>query len=342
MVANKKSQPAWRTVVESASFGFVLGALFPLVSTVLALVSADLIPSIEATVHLHASEPLLQVIDTMPLVLAVAFALVGRNRAQLDELIAGLEGRVVQRTAVLTATEQAKEQDDRRRSLLLARVSRAMCERIDTIVSTPIRERSPWAWEPVKDIAKRLLELSSIEAGRIPSETEVIPTTELAEKVRSVTSDWQMIQSNVICTVDPGCPESIETDTRLVSATLELATQLTAGLASGGTTTVELLPEDGAHGSADRLHVRCRNDKARGSCKNLRTILAGGPVPEDTDAARELVGLTLRTYAEALGAELAVRSSTDEGTTVSVVIPVVAITSPVSEARAELVEAKAS
>lgn len=95
----------YRRILASALFGVAFGLLFPLVSTVIALLDHELSFGWRQVWSLHRSSPLLQVIDTIPLLLGLVSALLGRAMARLDEFIENLEGTVVQRDLVLQRSQ---------------------------------------------------------------------------------------------------------------------------------------------------------------------------------------------------------------------------------------------
>jgi hypothetical protein len=337
-MSTKRVKGRWEKIIEDAAFGFVLGALFPAVATIIAMVALDLVPSPGAAWLVHRSDPLLQVIDTMPLILMVAFGLVGRGRHQLDLLITELEARVEQRTSVLASAREAAERDDRRRNQLLARTARDMSKRIEKIIATPLPEQSPWSWEPLLEFTRRLGGLAALAAGHVSQATETFEPRALVDDIRAGTKSGPTSRPAMVFEVDPEVPDKLEGKPALLAVLVESAVQLVSGLAPSGTTTLEVAPRWAGPGTADGLYLRVTNDRATGSIKNLKEVLAGLEVSTDIDAGRELLAVTLRTYAATLDAEVATRSSSDGGTTLSIVVPVAtaptaAVTSPDEAAR---------
>jgi GAF domain-containing protein len=96
---------SYRNTIRYALAGAVFGLAFPIVATVIMLASRTIAPSLRAVLQLHFNEPLLWIIDTAPLFLAIFAALAGRRQdrleradGQLNTLITTLEERVRERT----------------------------------------------------------------------------------------------------------------------------------------------------------------------------------------------------------------------------------------------------
>ncbi len=317
-----KGSPGWKRVAESASFGFVFGALFPIVSTAIALLSNELEPSWASVVVVHSREPLLQVIDAVPFLLLLTFAVVGRGRADLDAMIEGLEVRVAQRTSILEKASRAVQRDARNRGRLLGRVADSMCGKIEKIVSCPRDERGEWAWESVMDIATRVRDLSRFEGDEVWQQSESFNPTTLVQGVRDHVKESPTIDSTIDVSLDANVPENMVGNVGLMEAALKLAVELTAGLAPEGTTTVRILSRQGAPGSRARLYMECRNAHARSPDASVSKIAAEpSPGVADEDPLRELLGVTLRTYVKALDAELLLKTSREDGTVVSLSVP---------------------
>ena len=326
-------------MAESASFGFIFGCLFPVVSTGIALLSTDTVPSWSKVWGLHASEPLLQVIDAVPVLLMLAFGVVGRSRAELDALVEGLEVRVKQRTSVLDEANRAVEAKGRARGRLMARVSDSMVEQIKSIIDAPRTQRNPWAWESVMDVASRVRNLSRFEAGEVWQEDEVFAPTALAERVRVDVHESRTIATPVEMTLDKNVPESIRANRGLMEAALKIGVQLTAGLAADTPTVVSIRQQRGAPGSPDKLHLECRNAGACDTSSSVSQILENAGDKESTsDAVRDLLGVTLNIYVKALQAELAMKTTERDGTVISILVPV----EVVAAAKAEPAPAAAS
>jgi hypothetical protein len=112
-----------RRIIEGIAFGAVFGMAFPLVATLIVLLSADQALTFAHAWRHHMDEPLLQMIDAFPLLLGAAFGLVGRAVSRLDNSIEGLQGRVVQRNAVIKRSQVEADAARWAKSALLGQVA---------------------------------------------------------------------------------------------------------------------------------------------------------------------------------------------------------------------------
>ncbi len=95
-----------KRVVEGVVFGWVVGLPFPLLATFMLALENEVSWSAYPILTLHRTVALLQMIDAIPLLLGMAFGIVGFGLAKQDELIERLKGRVEQRTATLASARQ--------------------------------------------------------------------------------------------------------------------------------------------------------------------------------------------------------------------------------------------
>ena len=121
-VASRGISPSTRRILEGIAFGLVFGSIFPIVSTVIASLVEDITLTFSTALTMHRENPLLQVIDTIPLLLAMAFGVVGRVLARLDGFIEGLEGTVYQRNVVIKRSQDEADAARRAKSALLSQV----------------------------------------------------------------------------------------------------------------------------------------------------------------------------------------------------------------------------
>ena len=93
-------------------FGFFLGLLFPLGATIIE--SYPITPSVNFF-KIHLSNPVLLIIDTAPIVLALIFRAIGAREEELNKINQLLEEKVIQRTAALEKSNQALEAENKER-----------------------------------------------------------------------------------------------------------------------------------------------------------------------------------------------------------------------------------
>ena len=99
-------------------FGFLFGILFPLVGIAIEAILALKTSSFENLWELHIQNPVLFIVDTAPIVLAIIFRAVGTREDRLENIQRALEGRVAQRTTDLVKTNKALavENEERKRA----------------------------------------------------------------------------------------------------------------------------------------------------------------------------------------------------------------------------------
>ena len=114
--------------------GGLLGLPYPFVATVAVVLQENLSPTFSSLVELHQDRLLLQIIDSMPILLAMLLGLVGRSSARVENLVVSLEARVKARTAELHDSKDAAEATARARSRFLARLSRDISSSMESIV----------------------------------------------------------------------------------------------------------------------------------------------------------------------------------------------------------------
>lgn len=89
--------------------GFTFGLIFPVVATVIVLLTSDASLTLKNVIDAHLNEPLLWIIDTAPLFLGFFATLVGRREDRLQQANQQLEDLVGQ--LELRVTEQARDLD---------------------------------------------------------------------------------------------------------------------------------------------------------------------------------------------------------------------------------------
>jgi len=101
----EKIQPKKRYTL----FGFLFGLIFPIVGTIIeALLASKAIKSINFY-ELHFTNPVLLIVDTAPIVLAIVFRAIGMREEKLATINQALEEKVIERTSALEKSNQALE-----------------------------------------------------------------------------------------------------------------------------------------------------------------------------------------------------------------------------------------
>ena len=104
-----------------AIFGFVAGILWPIVGMFFAVWVNRIPVGLAEFIRMQRTQPLLWIIDTAPLFLALTFGLAGRRQDNLIHLKASLQETVLERTSDLQRANQElqKDVDERRRIEIL-------------------------------------------------------------------------------------------------------------------------------------------------------------------------------------------------------------------------------
>ncbi|MBT3336807.1 MAG: PAS domain S-box protein, partial [Anaerolineae bacterium] len=98
-------------------FGFFFGLLFPLVGTVIELSLASMPFSLNAIFRVQELNPVLLIVDTAPIVLAIIFRAIGIREEKLAQVNHDLEEKVLQRTAALEESNRALEIENTERKI---------------------------------------------------------------------------------------------------------------------------------------------------------------------------------------------------------------------------------
>jgi signal transduction histidine kinase len=120
--------------LKSALAGFAIGLAYPCVATLVLLLRRDLPLSWDVALHLHASDEMLQLIDSIPVLLAIVMGFLGRSIARIDSMVATLEVRVAARTKALNEQRDKMEGSARAKARFLSRLSREIAGSMETIV----------------------------------------------------------------------------------------------------------------------------------------------------------------------------------------------------------------
>lgn len=242
----------------------------------IALLDLQQPPTFKHVVAVHKAEPLLQVIDTIPLLLALTFGLLGRAMARLDHFIENLEGTVVQRDLVLKRAQSQADAARKAKGALLSQFVERMHEQfskgepsLNNLLNAglPLEvQRSLKAVSGANHRVKALLwdleMLANVEDDAAePSDGELCRPKSLCQETLEAFSQRFSGQFRYKVMCGPGVPTQIQVSkdrvARTLTSLLQCATQ------GGGQQNLEVTLSHFAasHGGNSQVQVTIRNPR---------------------------------------------------------------------------------
>lgn len=263
-----------RRILWSALFGVAFGALFPLVSTIIALLDAGQTMTLRNALALHKALPLLQVIDTIPLLLGLAFGLLGRAMARLDDFIENLEGTVAQRDLVLQKAQNQATAARKAKGALLGQFAERMRNefaKVDSPMKTLLNAGMPLEVQrPLKAVANTQRKVSALlwnlemlanveDEASHPSQGELCHPIQLCEQIAD--NFAQRTPGGVQYKIRAGhdVPREVQLSTERLARTLSCLLQCAVERAAQKHLEITLSHFAASHGGTSQLHVAIRN-----------------------------------------------------------------------------------
>lgn len=264
----------YRRILASALFGVAFGLLFPLVSTVIALLDHELSFGWGQVWSLHRTSPLLQVIDTIPLLLGLVSALLGRAMARLDEFIENLEGTVVQRDLVLQRAQLQASTARKAKGALLGRFLKqirqqygkgepALKELLDAGLPLELQRSLKAVARAQKRVQATLWSLDMLAFVESDASGEEKPQrcsiTSLCEGLAEAVSQRETGGIRYKIVADEGVPEEVWICKESLSRSLTCLLGCAIAPSSQKQVEISLSHFAAIHGGTSKLHVALRN-----------------------------------------------------------------------------------
>lgn len=334
-----RAQKAVSRIVISALMGVALGVAFPVVSTLISLLATDMSPSWKAVVHLHTENPLLQVIDSIPIVLGLAFGLVGRAVGKLESLIAGLEVRIEHRTEALRAEKTDAEGRARSKSGFLAHLSRELGKSVDVVLrdceillgsrldarQKELAQQSHSGMRQIRDTLRSVLTLSEAECGELRLNADVFEVSALIDRVLDKLAPRMSSDLEIEVNYANALPERIVADQTCFMKVF--VTTLRAAILGSrtGVLRVSVSQTTGMQGRLSILHIELENSTMVIPPAELERMFSSLETSDAMsfaqDSRAELELAVVKRLSLAMGGDIGVQSSSGRGTRFFISLP---------------------
>lgn len=331
----KGSAGKGRRILWSALFGVAFGALFPLVSTLIAVLDTQQAFTLRSALAMHRSSPLLQVIDTIPLLLGLAFGLLGRAMARLDDFIENLEGTVVQRDMVLAKAQSQATAARKAKGALLGQLVQRMhkeFEGIKTPMQSLLNAGLPLENQrTLKSVAKAQQKMSGLlwdleMLANVEDEAAQPASGELCNPIRFCEQTLEAFSSRVYgglkykIRAANDVPRQVQLCHQRVARTLSCLVQCAIERASQKQLEITLT-HFAVHGGDSQIHVTVRNPSTPTMNSVVRSFSDLDPNSEASKQRGELELALCRQLALTHHAEVGVRPDPKGGMSYWLIFP---------------------
>jgi two-component system, sensor histidine kinase and response regulator len=117
-----------RAVFRYTLLGALLGLCFPIIAIIYSFIAAQLTFSLAALAEIHHQNPILIMVDTVPLILAIVASIAGLRQDRLAGLTGDLESKVANRTAEMSTVNAELSREITERKKIEGVISRAKKE----------------------------------------------------------------------------------------------------------------------------------------------------------------------------------------------------------------------
>lgn len=311
-----------RRILWSALFGVAFGSLFPLVSTLIALLGAEQSVTSSNAIAAHKSSPLLQVIDTIPLILGLAAGLLGRAMARFDDFIASLEGTVAQRDLVLQRAQSEATAARKAKGALLGQLvlrmreefkqgGEAMNDLLNAGLPLEYQRRLKSVDASNRRIGARLWDIEMLanveDEAAAPSEGELCRPEKVCEQALIAFNERSPQQLRYRLRAASDLPREIRISQERVSRSLICLVQCALKIGSQQTLDVSLTHFAGSPGGTSQILVSVRNPNTPSSKSVVRAFSDLDPNAKETKQSGELELALCRQLAVAHHGDVGVR-----------------------------------
>lgn len=312
----------FRRILWSALFGVAFGSLFPLVSTLISLLGAEQSLTIDNAIAAHKSSPLLQVIDTIPLILSMAAGLLGRSMARFDDFIASLEGTVAQRDMILRRAQLEATAARKAKGALLGQLvqrmrhefkqgSEAMDDLLNAGLPLEYQRRLKWVDAANRRIGATLWDIEMLanveDEAAAPSDGELCRPEQVCEQALISFNERSTQQLRYRLRPASDLPREIRICQERVSRTLICLVQCALKIGSQQTLDVSLTHFAGSPGGTSQILISVRNPNTPSSKSVVRAFSDLDPNQKDAKDTGELELALCRQLAVAHYGEVGVR-----------------------------------
>lgn len=318
----------FRRIIWSALFGVAFGALFPLVSTLIALLGAEQSVTTANAIAAHKASPLLQVIDTIPLILGLAAGLLGRAMARFDDFIENLKGTVAQRDMVLQRAQLEATAARKAKGALLGQLvhrmrqefkqgGETMRDLLGSGLPLEYQRRLKGVDAANRRVAATLWDiemLASVEdEAAHPSDGELCKPDRVCEETLLAFNERNAQQIRYRLRTAADLPKEICISQERVSRSLTCLIQCALKIGSQQTLDVSLTHFAASHGGASQILISVRNPNTPSSKSVVRAFSDLDPNAKSSKDSGELELALCRQLALAHYGEVGVRPDPSGG-----------------------------